>query len=243
MGLTFQSEGLTLNALFQENILLSRMELQTEHLLPEVDDCGTQSHRQNDSDGQTVQSEPLSLPALPLSSYMEDQQQLVDDVEPSSVKRKSSELETSEDEVVTFKRGGSSLPSSSSSSSEPGASAVQGRLEWEAELLSRQQQEEKDRLIAQLLQKELNKEERQLATDRRRGSTDAYQLRRQCKGKIGSVQTPSRPSKATRTSTPSSSPAASSVKSLKKTNSSTNAPPGRGSKQARLTDMFTSLSS
>lgn len=44
-------------------------------------------------------------------------------------------------------------------------------------LFSRHQQEEQDRLVALLLQKELDREEVRTATDRSKGSGDPYQLR------------------------------------------------------------------
>ncbi|CAL8352188.1 unnamed protein product [Lota lota] len=48
-------------------------------------------------------------------------------------------------------------------------------------LFSRHQQEEQDRLVALLLQKELDKEEQRASTDRSKGSGDPYQLRRKAR--------------------------------------------------------------
>ncbi|KAF7211680.1 E3 ubiquitin-protein ligase rnf168 [Nothobranchius furzeri] len=84
-------------------------------------------------------------------------------IRPASAKRKSSEMETAEEEV-TIKR----VPVLSSSPVEAELSA-----EWEA----RQKQEEEDRRMALLLQKELDEEANRRATDRRKGSSDAYLLR------------------------------------------------------------------
>ncbi|KAM3860387.1 E3 ubiquitin-protein ligase rnf168-like [Diretmus argenteus] len=100
----------------------------------------------------------------------------------SSTKRKTSELETTEEEAVA-KRGCSSRPSASSSSvGEDGSAAGQVQLlqeimEWEAEFSRRRRQEEEDRRLALLLQKELSREDKQQATDRSKGSTDAYMFR------------------------------------------------------------------
>ncbi|CAB1422366.1 unnamed protein product, partial [Pleuronectes platessa] len=82
-----------------------------------------------------------------------------------STKRTNSDLEITDEEATTSKR---SCPSSSPS--------PVGGLESELQSPQRQQ-EEGDRRIAQLLQKELDHEEKLRNTDRRKGSADAYQLR------------------------------------------------------------------
>ncbi|XP_031696209.1 E3 ubiquitin-protein ligase rnf168-like, partial [Anarrhichthys ocellatus] len=125
-----------------------------------------------------------------------------------SSKRKSSELEES---------------------APPGADML-GIAELEAELLSRQRQEGEDRRLALLLQKELDQEEKQRATDRRRGSSDPYPLRQ-----------PTRTS--SKTCTPSSSgkpPTRPSRKTCTPTRPSTKTPTSSSSsrKQATLTEMF-----
>ncbi|KAK9520332.1 hypothetical protein VZT92_020226 [Zoarces viviparus] len=115
-----------------------------------------------------------------------------------SSKRKSSELEES---------------------APPGADLL-GIAELEAELLSRQRQEGEDRRLALLLQKELDQEEKQRATDRRRGSSDPYPLRQ-----------PTRTS--SKTCTPSSSGNPPTRLSTKTPTSSYSS-----RKQATLTEMF-----
>lgn len=129
-------------------------------------------------------------------------------------------------------------------------------VEFEAELQCRQQQEEEDRRLALLLQKELDQEGRQRATDRRKGTSDAYLLRQNSKGKVEASSsitprkshTPSVPKtpgsssklavKTAKTPNSSATPAVKTPKSA--TVSSLSA---RGSKQATLTEMFSSLSS
>uniref|UniRef100_A0A3B4TLG4 RING-type E3 ubiquitin transferase n=1 Tax=Seriola dumerili TaxID=41447 RepID=A0A3B4TLG4_SERDU len=211
-----------------ENILLPQEELQ----LPKLDYYGAPTNR----------SEP---PVLHLDS-VEDQtpsSQLMGDGRPLSIKRKSSVLERTEEGVMITKHCHChSLPSSSSSSSlEEEGLSLQRRAEWETEQLSRRQQEEEDRRLALLLQKELDQEEKQRATDRRKGTADAYQLRRNRGGKVeASTNIPSGPSrKSSKSSTSSSSP---SLKTTK-TPSSSSSPTSRGSKQTTLTEMFSSLSS
>lgn len=220
--------------LFQENILVS----QVERPLPKLDYYGAPTNRSESPD---------LLPALHPDLHpasVEDQtlrSQLIRDREPSSTKRKSSELETTEEEVMITKRGCQSLPSSSSSL-EVGAFPLQGMAEWESELLNRQQQEEEDRQLALLLQKELDKEEKQRATNRRKGSADAYLLRQNQGGKVESTDTPSQPSrKTTRTSTTSSS-SSPFLKTTKTSSPSSSSSSSRGSKQTTLTEMFSSLS-
>ncbi|XP_056229616.1 E3 ubiquitin-protein ligase rnf168 isoform X1 [Seriola aureovittata] len=213
----------------KENILLPQEELQ----LPKLDYYGALTNR----------SEP---PVLHLDS-VEDQtpsSQLMGDGRPLSIKRKSSVLEKTEEGVMITKHCHChSLPSSSSSSSlEEEGLPLQRRAEWETEQLSRRQQEEEDRRLALLLQKELDQEEKQRATDRRKGTADAYQLRQNRRGKVGaSTNTPSRPSRKSSKSstTSSSSPSLKTTKTPSPSSSSTS----RGSKQTTLTEMFSSLSS
>ncbi|XP_029282817.1 E3 ubiquitin-protein ligase rnf168 [Cottoperca gobio] len=192
------------------------------------------SNKENILSKETLQAEDF------YSSSVEDQLQsrLPADAGPSSSKRKSSET-TEDKEVTAPKRGCHSLSTSASLPSR----------EEEEQLLSRKQQEEEDWRLAQLLQKELDQEERQRATDRRKGSSDPYLLRQNSRG---SANTPGRKTSTSssappgrKTSTSSSAPpgrknSTSSSPPGRKTSSST--PPGRGSKQATLTEMF-SLSS
>ncbi|XP_018560497.1 E3 ubiquitin-protein ligase rnf168 isoform X2 [Lates calcarifer] len=183
----------------KENILLS----QEEQPPPKLDYYGAPTDR----------SEPPDL--NPDLCQVEDQT-LRRDRGSSSTKRKSSELETEEEEI---KRG---FPSSSSSSSSSSSLGV-GVSEWESELVRRRHQEEEDRRLALLLQRELDQEEKQRATDRRKGSADAYQLR-QTRGGRGEAS--SRPPRKTA-----------------KTSSSSSSSSSRGSKQTTLTEMFSSLTS
>lgn len=206
--------------------------------------------------------EPQSTPSI---NCIEEQFHISTDGGPSSGKRKSSEVqaaeEEEEEEVTLNKRfcpPSSSTSSSSFSSSSSMPLIMHEMVECEAELLSRRQQEEEDWRLAQLLQKELNEEEKQRATDRRKGSSDAYELRQKGKGKAAarSSVTPSKssgPSSAPKTPASSSSkltakssktPTSSSkltVKTLK--SSAVSSSSTRGSKQTTLTDMFSSLSS
>ncbi|KAM9820272.1 E3 ubiquitin-protein ligase rnf168 [Neosynchiropus ocellatus] len=87
--------------------------------------------------------------------------------------------------------------------------------EQEAVLLRRRQQEEEDRRVAQLLQRKLDKE--LSATDRRKGSAGAYQLRRPARGK-SSGSPPRLPAPQTQTNS-------------------------RGGRQTTLTHLFPNLSS
>lgn len=233
----------------KENILLSQVNLQASPPLPLLDYYGTEA------DGD--RSEPPISPLIAVDDHLHPDGHLTRDRGASSVKRKSSQLETTEDEeAMVTKRACHSLPSSSSttasSSLEVSGSVLQGIAEREMELLIKRRQEEEDRRLALLLQKELDQEERQRATDRRKGSSDAYLLRqnRTAKVEASSSVTPSRPSrKTTKTSTPSP---ASSVKVAKaststpatsvKTTKTSTSTPSRGSKQATLTEMFSSLS-
>ncbi|CAN9511244.1 unnamed protein product [Ophioblennius macclurei] len=87
-----------------------------------------------------------------------------------SLKRRSSDMEAAEEEEgEEYLRHCLHIPIPSSSFSLE--EDLQGRLE-------QQQQEEEDRQLALLLQKELNQEEREKATDRRKGTPSAYLLRR-----------------------------------------------------------------
>ncbi|XP_034404421.1 E3 ubiquitin-protein ligase rnf168 [Cyclopterus lumpus] len=194
----------------KENILLSQEKLQVEH---------PPSQHTGGSDPPSASVEVQSHPQTPGSHMTGD----------GSAKRKSSELETSEEEKATVtKQGCRSIPSSSSSSSSSlavGGPASFGIAELEAELLSRQRQEEEDRRLAVLLQKELDQQEKQRATDRRRGSSDPYLLRQHSRRENDSSDTPTRPPrKKTKTSTPSS------------------ASSNRSRKQATLTETFSGLS-
>lgn len=156
-------------------------------------------------------------------------------VRSSSAKRKNPELETAEEQESTTKRA----PLSSSSSQEAGLVT-----DWEAELQVRRQQEEEDRRLALLLQKELDQEERQRATDRRKGSSDAYLLRHPMGAAEGAglSNTPGRGSRKsaskTATSASSSPRSASSLKALKTWSSSSPFSSRRGVKQTTLTEIF-----
>lgn len=186
---------------------------------------------------------------------------------PASVKRTSSELQAAEEEnneeVTPTKRFclPSSSTSSSSSSSSSSSLILHQLVECEAELLSRRQQEEEDWRLAQLLQKQLDEEEKQRATDRRKGSSDAYLLRQSSKGKAetrssstpskspmapsSTPKTPASASKLTAKSSKTPTSSSSSTKLAGKTpkSSAVSSSSTRGSKQTTLTDMFSSLSS
>ncbi|XP_070762175.1 E3 ubiquitin-protein ligase rnf168 [Enoplosus armatus] len=204
------------------SFMANKVQLQAERPLPKLDYYGTQTNSDRSEPAASVEDQ---LHPGSLGSH------LIRDTGLSLAKRKSSELETTEDEEgMGTKRVCHSLPSSSTTL-EVGGSALIGVTEWEAELLSRRQHQEKeDRRLALLLQKELDQEERQRATDRRKGSSDAYLLRQNRRGEVevSSSDTPSRPPRKT------------SASSVKTTNTSSSS---RGSKQATLTEMFSSLSS
>lgn len=177
---------------------------------------------------------------------MEDQtprSQVVDNGGPSSAftKRKSCVLEIShEEEVEANKRKCHSLPSSSSSSLEDIGMIMQRRSEWETELSKRQQQqEEEDWQFALLLQEELNEDQKQRATNRRKGTDNAYLLRQ----KRVSKENKGTSSKTIKTSSASSSSSSSPPSKSTKTPPSSSSSGSRGSKQITLTEMFTSLSS
>lgn len=112
----------------------------------------------------------------------------------------------------------------------------------EADQLSRQRQEEEDRRLALLLQKELDQEEK-TAVNRRKGSSDAYLLR--LNRQAQETSSSSTPRKSTSLS---STPKASAPKtsSRPKTSSTpTTSSPGlcSGRKQATLTEMFSGFGS
>lgn len=211
----------------KENFLVTEKKQQAECAPPHLDYYGPQ----------TTGGRPEPPDLWPTSPSAPDEGHMTMKAGPSLAKRKSSEPP----EEVTVTKRVCLPPSSSSSSLEVGGE----------ELLSRQQQEEEDRRMALLLQKELDQEERQRATDRRKGSSDAYLLRQHHKGaaESSSSHKPHRAStKAANTSSSSSSvkstktsASSSSVKAVK--TSSSPSPLSRGSKQATLTEMFSTLSS
>ncbi|XP_038549370.1 E3 ubiquitin-protein ligase rnf168 [Micropterus salmoides] len=228
----------------KENILVSQ--LQSERPLPKLDYYGPQTTRD-------MSEAPPLCPTSPSASVEEQlypgslRSHLIGDGGPSSSKRKNLEQETAEVEEETgTKRVCCSLPLPSSSSSlEGGGSTLQGTLEWEAELLSRRQQEDEDRRLALLLQKELDQEVKQRATDRRKGSSDAYLLRQTRSGEVeaSSSHTPSRPSrKTTKTSSSAVKTTKTSSSAVKTTKTSSSAvkTTKTSSKQTTLTEMFRS---
>ncbi|XP_053176298.1 tripartite motif-containing protein 16-like [Scomber japonicus] len=147
--------------LYAENILVSQVRLLSP---PKLDYYGNQTFSSRLDDRETSSSEPptLNLPPHCRKSSAEEEE------------------EEEEDVIVVSKPACPPLPSPSSSSSssscvEVGVSSLLWRGEREAELLSRLQQEEEDRRLALLLQKELDQEEKQRAsTSRSKGSADAY---------------------------------------------------------------------
>ncbi|XP_021168437.2 E3 ubiquitin-protein ligase rnf168 [Fundulus heteroclitus] len=153
----------------------------------------------------------------------------------SSSKRKSSELgaaEEQEDRTAKRVAVSTSLP------------VEAGPLpDWEAELRLKRQQEEADRRLALLLQKELDEEERRRATDRSKGSSDAYLLRHQ-RGETeeaGPSHVPARgrrgagPVKPPRTFLSSSSSSRSALTTNTQLRSSSSS---RGGKQTTLMEIF-----
>uniref|UniRef100_A0A3Q1EAT8 Ring finger protein 168 n=1 Tax=Acanthochromis polyacanthus TaxID=80966 RepID=A0A3Q1EAT8_9TELE len=188
--------------------------------------CSLQSNKEN-----ILVSEGALQPELPHLDYygpqtelrpLQEEDQLTTPGGPSA-KRKNSELDTTEEEVndITKRR-------CHPSSLEAGL-VLQGAAQRETELQDRWQQEEEDRRLALLLQKELDKEERQKAIDRRKGSANAHLLRqrRQTRNEAGSSGTKSL-NRVESTSSSSASPKTS---------------PFRSRKQKTLTEMFSSLSS
>lgn len=137
------------------------------------------------------------------------------------MKRKSSELEATEEVTADTKRVSThSLGSSSFSLLEAAEQEVQ----------ERRRQEEEDRRLAFILQKQLDQEEKRRATDRSKGSTDAYQLRphRRAEEEEGCASImPGRPCRRTPKNC-TAKPSASSSSSCS----------GKGSKQTLLTEMF-----
>lgn len=188
----------------KENILLSQVKLSSERPLPILDYYGPQTQHY---DRQTGQSEPSPLP-LPSEEARGD----------GTLKRKT------EDEGGAARKRG--CPSSTAPSAAVDGDALNGFAMLEAELQKRRLQEDEDRRLALILQKELDQEERQQATDRRKGSADAYQLR-QTRNTPKTTPTAARKTARTSTFTPSSSV-------QRKTSSSSS-----GSRQTTLTDMFT----
>lgn len=184
----------------KENILLSHMKLSSERPLPRLDYYGPQLQHY---DKQTGQSEPSTLP-LPSEEARGD----------GTLKRKT------EDEGGAARKRG--CPSSTSSSAAVDGDMFNDITVLEAELQSRRRQEDEDRRLALILQKELDQEERQRATDRSKGSADAYQLR-QARNTTKTTSIATRRTAKTSTFTPSSS--------VQRKRSS-----GR---QTTLTDMFT----
>ncbi|XP_034024135.1 E3 ubiquitin-protein ligase rnf168 [Thalassophryne amazonica] len=171
----------------KENILVFQRNTlsHSEGPLPTLDYYGSQADTYN---SQSDRPETLILHAPPVLINMEDHNNSVyhtGEAGPSPSKRKSSELQMAEDEVVMATKRGCHTPPSSSLSSfslvlqDKAATeeAVKEIAEREAELLLRKKQEEEDWRLALLLQKEFNQEEKQRATDRRKGSGDAYLLR------------------------------------------------------------------
>lgn len=152
-------------------------------------------------------------------------------------KRKSSELDAAEEEEATAKRF---LVASLPAEERP-------LVDWEAELQVRRQQEEEDRRLALLLQRELDQEERRRATDRSKGSSDPYLLRHQ-RGETeeaGPSRTPGggrRSASRTRITSTSSASSPRSASTTKTSLGSSSSSSGRGSKQATLTEMFSSPS-
>ncbi|XP_027854996.1 E3 ubiquitin-protein ligase rnf168 isoform X2 [Xiphophorus couchianus] len=170
---------------------------------------------------------------------------------PISSKRKSSELDPVEDEEVTSKRVQVCSP--------PGEERP--LPDWEAELRVRKQQEEDDLHLALLLQRELDQEERRRATDRSKGSSDAYllraqggdkqeagpshipaggRIRRMCSNSVSSsVSSSVSNSVSSSVSNSVSSSVSSSVSFPFLRSVSSASVVSRGSKQATLTEMFT----
>ncbi|KAK5868118.1 hypothetical protein PBY51_009161 [Eleginops maclovinus] len=164
-----------------------------------------------------------------LSSSVEDQceSRLQADAGPSLSKRKI--VERSEDEELTASKRGCPSPFSH-------IVDLTGKE-------SRRQQEEEDRRLAVLLQKELDQEERQRASDRRKGSSDPYLLRQN----RGSTETQNMgPAKSRSSKTSSRGTAETRINKTSSRGSAetpgTKTSSSRRSKQATLTEMF-SLSS
>ncbi|XP_023126461.1 E3 ubiquitin-protein ligase rnf168 [Amphiprion ocellaris] len=202
--------------------------------------CSLQSNKENILVSEGAQQPELPLPHLdyygPQAELcpLQEEDHLTAPGEPSSAKRKNSELDTTaeeENDVAKRRCHPSSL--------EAGL-VLQGAAQGEAELQGRWQQEEEDRRLALLLQKELDKEERQKAIDRRKGSANAHLLRqrRQTRNEAaGSSGT---------TSLNTGSAGAKRLNRVEATGSSSVSPKTssfRRRKQKTLTEMFSSLSS
>ncbi|XP_076002371.1 E3 ubiquitin-protein ligase rnf168 [Genypterus blacodes] len=255
----------------KENILLSQVNLSPSSTEPVegpvagLDPNGTQRYTE-DCYRQTDGSEaPISQAHL-LPTTSQDHHAIRSSLHgyagSPSVKRKTSELDVVEEEEHEMKSKRSVTSFSPSSSfhntssfsehhQEPeGSLAAQKAREeitkWEEELLSRRQQEEEDRHMALLLQKELDRQEKQHSTDRSKGSNDAYLLREKHKDKT-ETESPAKPHKKTAKTPRRPPPPSSAIKQAPKMTSlspSTSASTSlsRG-KQATLTDMFPSLGS
>uniref|UniRef100_A0A3B5B939 RING-type E3 ubiquitin transferase n=1 Tax=Stegastes partitus TaxID=144197 RepID=A0A3B5B939_9TELE len=221
----------------KENILVSEAERQAERPLPHLDYYGPQTE--------------LRLP---------QEDHLIALGGPSLAKRKNSELDTTDEEendVTKRRRYPSSLGM---------GLGLQSATEREAELQGRWRQEEEDRRLALLLQKELDKEERQKATDRRKGSANAHLLRQRPEtseeaASSSSTKTPKTSSSSSTvsrrveaagssgTKTPKTSSSSSTVSMREEAAGSSGASQKtlisscRGRKQTTLTEMFSSLSS
>lgn len=162
-----------------------------------------------------------------------------------SLKRKSSEVELQNEADLLTKR-----PCESPSAD----SVFLSEVAWHEEALrSRWQQEEEDRRLAMLLQKELDREN---TVDRRKGSADGYPLRQ--KPTPPSTSTNPDEEENTRKSISARATARNSAGRSEKTekrlsgtvgttpvSSSTTVPPAlkKGAKQTTLTEMFPNLSS
>ncbi|KAM4566914.1 E3 ubiquitin-protein ligase rnf168 isoform 1-T2 [Odontesthes bonariensis] len=182
--------------------------------------------------GAELQAELQVEPPLPRLDYYGPQtEELHPEESHRSHKRPSSELETPEETAAKRVLISSSVGPATS--------------DREAELQVRRRQEEEDRRLAMILQKELDEEERQRATDRRKGSSDAYLLRQKGEGQEGGGQKGGGREEAGCTNRPrrSASKKKGSTSSTSSTSSSTSSTPStRGSKQTTLIQMFSSLS-
>ncbi|CAI5692380.1 unnamed protein product [Oreochromis niloticus] len=192
----------------KENILVSEAALPAERRPPQLDYYGPETDLRPPEE--VAERQPGS--------------QAIRDRGCSSVKRKSSELEATEEVTADTKRVSPHFLGSSSFSLLEAA---------EQELQERRRQEEDDRQLALILQKQLDQEEKRCATDRSKGSTDAYQLRphRGAEQEGRTSIMPGRPSRRTPKNCTAKPSAASSSSS------------GKGSKQTLLTEMFSTLSS
>lgn len=189
----------------KENILVSEAALPAERRPPQLDYYGPETELRPPEE--VANHQPGS--------------QAIRDGGCSSVKRKSSELEATEEATADTKRVPAHFLGSSSFSL---------LEEAEQELQERRRQEEEDRRLAFILQKQLDQEEKRRATNRSKGSTDAYQLRphRRAEEEEGCASImPGRPCRRTPKNC-TAKPSASSSSSCS----------GKGSKQTLLTEMF-----